>query len=221
MITPAEFFRPLVARRAIAIESACTFLILAAGQYMMMRPSMPPPLALAFYGWFVVGIASLGTTGIINDTKFVPRAARAVLLVAALWIVFAVLYWWLIDDASLRFKFSPGTTLLFLSLTFLGFVPRSVRTLLEDVSPIVAPPGTTTRSVLAFLFSSRTVREVFEPVLADTQHDWMQACVAGHTRHAQWIRVRGYLTLFTHFLGHIGVNMISFIVGAIKKACGL
>jgi hypothetical protein len=86
----------------------------------------------------------------------------------------------------------------------------------EDIQQhiLVTPPGWRARDILRVIYSKRTAEGVFDQVIADIREEWQEAMIAGHTRRACWIRIRGYgilaLTIVTHGIGTVGAKVREF-----------
>lgn len=61
----------------------------------------------------------------------------------------------------------------------------------------MTPPGTWLRALAARLLDARTVEFVVDPAIADMQAEYKDASRSGLTWGKHWIRLRGYLSLFT------------------------
>lgn len=57
---------------------------------------------------------------------------------------------------------------------------------------LTLPPGHRLRRVADFIYSPKTMARVFDPILADMQHEWMEAIAKNRFAQAKWIRFRGY-----------------------------
>ena len=79
---------------------------------------------------------------------------------------------------------------------------------------IIIPPGTRLRGILGFVYSKKTMLQVFDPILADMQAEWQEALVAHVIWKARWVRVRGYYSLAK------AASLYS-LVGLLKQAVGL
>ncbi len=60
------------------------------------------------------------------------------------------------------------------------------------------PPGTRVRGLLSFLYGRKTMHNVFEPLLADIQAEWLEANQADQRARAAWICLRGYVNIIQH-----------------------
>jgi hypothetical protein len=57
------------------------------------------------------------------------------------------------------------------------------------------PPGATTSRVLSWLFPRRTYEQVFEPILADAEHEWVEAVFQNDKARRRRARLRCYVQL--------------------------
>jgi len=80
---------------------------------------------------------------------------------------------------------------------------------------IILPPGYHLRSLVDFLFSKKTAEKVFLPVIADLQHEWLEAIAQNRSDEVQRIKIRGYLS-FTAALILVLVSGIKRIFDAWK-----
>ena len=64
------------------------------------------------------------------------------------------------------------------------------------------PPGTRLRNVAARLLSARTMDYSVDPAIADMQAEYDDASRRGLTWRKRWIRLRGYLSIFTMIVAH-------------------
>lgn len=59
-------------------------------------------------------------------------------------------------------------------------------------SPLHKPPGHQIGRFVTFFYSERTKARVFDPIIADLQHEYIEALGKGEKWKAGWVRVRGY-----------------------------
>jgi len=64
------------------------------------------------------------------------------------------------------------------------------------------PPGYHLRSFTEWVFSKKTADRVFLPVIADLQHDWMEAIGENCPGKARWVIIKGHW----HFLTALGLQ---------------
>lgn len=57
---------------------------------------------------------------------------------------------------------------------------------------LLVPPGSRVRVALERLLPRKQFQLDLEPVIADTQDEWLEAMLADRNGHARWIRCRGY-----------------------------
>jgi len=67
---------------------------------------------------------------------------------------------------------------------------------------IILPPGSSLRSFVNWVFSKKTAERVFLPVIADLQHEWMEAKGESRPWKARWVIIRGHW----HFLTALGLQ---------------
>lgn len=77
---------------------------------------------------------------------------------------------------------------------------------------LLLPPGTRLRSWLSF-FSERSCRRIFDPIIADMQHEWQAAHEAGNLSRARWVHI--FCTF--HLLAALIANWLFSIWEAWKK----
>jgi len=73
-------------------------------------------------------------------------------------------------------------------------------------------PGWCLHRMARWVFSSRTVAEVLEPVLSDMQVDFTEALAEGRPHKARWVRLRGYLYFWSHVVLQIPVDITRIVV---------
>jgi hypothetical protein len=82
---------------------------------------------------------------------------------------------------------------------------------------LLVPPGARARRALEWLFTKKTMTNVFEPILADMQAEWMAAMIAKQDGRAKWIAVRGMLSLGRALVAETGLGLIGDVVAAVRK----
>jgi len=98
----------------------------------------------------------------------------------------------LTDSFSLRFPAESWLTLL--ALTLLGGILAVafyglLRLRMRSIS-IKQAPGSRFRSIVTFLYSQKTVEEVFDPLIADWRFEYFEALDQKRRWKARWISVR-------------------------------
>jgi hypothetical protein len=78
--------------------------------------------------------------------------------------------------------------------------------------PIYVSPGWRLHRLAAWWFSPKTFRLVFEPTLSDMQVEYIEALKVAALHKARWIRLRGYLTFWTHVFAQIPVSLIRMLM---------
>ena len=58
---------------------------------------------------------------------------------------------------------------------------------------VVTPPGYRLAAILGFLLTRKAFKRFVEPVIADMQHEYIEALAAEHRWRARWIVLRGHL----------------------------
>lgn len=66
-------------------------------------------------------------------------------------------------------------------------------------------------SFLRFLCSRKRCDSIFEPIVADTQHEYFEALREDHAWHARWIRTRGSFWLCLLFVGQPVLSIMGWI----------
>ncbi len=70
------------------------------------------------------------------------------------------------------------------------------RTKKEKNEPgLILPPGAWLRDMLHVIYSPTIAERVFDPTIADMQLEWQEAMIHDRTWLANWIQVRGVLTV--------------------------
>jgi hypothetical protein len=60
--------------------------------------------------------------------------------------------------------------------------------------PVIEPaPGGWLERISRFTFSTKIFAHVYEPMIADMRHEYIEALAAGEKWHARWIHTRGVL----------------------------
>ena len=67
---------------------------------------------------------------------------------------------------------------------------------------LILPPGTWLRNVLHVIYPPKTAERVFDQIIADMQLEWGEAMIHDRKWLANWIQVRGVLTVFLTVLAH-------------------
>lgn len=65
----------------------------------------------------------------------------------------------------------------------------------KDEPGLILPPGMWLRNVLHTIYPPKTAERVFDPILADMQLEWQEAMLHDRKWLANWIQVRGVLTI--------------------------
>ena len=79
---------------------------------------------------------------------------------------------------------------------------------------IVLPPGSRLSRCVECFYSKRTVGQVFFLIIADMQHEYIEALAKGEKWKARWVRLRGYW-------GFFNAMGLQSIVGLVKKIWGI
>lgn len=66
--------------------------------------------------------------------------------------------------------------------------------------------------IIQWLYSSRTVDEIFEPTINDIRHEYRRAVATGHRRLAYWVVFRGYCSVGAAVVAHGRGTLIGQIV---------
>lgn len=82
---------------------------------------------------------------------------------------------------------------------------------------LLLPPGARLRAWLGLVYSDRTLARVLEPILADMQHEWLEAHQAGRLGRARWIHVRGIFNLLFAVAMRIPLSAVRWVWEAWKK----
>jgi hypothetical protein len=73
------------------------------------------------------------------------------------------------------------------------FKYRNSRGTLTSGKVVALPPGYRLSVIAAFLLTRGAFKRYVEPVIADMQHEYIDALAAGHVWHARYIAIRGHL----------------------------
>ncbi len=81
-------------------------------------------------------------------------------------------------------------------------------------SRVILPPGSGLSSVVRFLLTRDAYRRFVKPVIADMQHEYIEAIAAGETWRARWIVVLGHLHIVPGWLYGLAARAIKRIFTA-------
>lgn len=88
----------------------------------------------------------------------------------------------------------------------------------ERQAALLLPPGAQMRGWLGLLFWSPSARTRFlEPILADLQHEWLEAHKKGDMRLARRVQVLGMISLFWALLARLPFSVIRVLWEAWKR----
>ena len=79
---------------------------------------------------------------------------------------------------------------------------------------IMHPPGARLGHVLGFLLTRRAFDKLVAPVIADAQHEYVEAVAAGHDRHARWIAIRLHFIVWYGWVYGLFASVVRRIKGA-------
>jgi hypothetical protein len=80
----------------------------------------------------------------------------------------------------------------------------------RQVKLVQTVPGTRLSEITRFLLAKGSYRRYVVPVIADMQHEYVEAIAAGDKWHARWIAVRGHLLVLPGWL-------YGFLARAVKR----
>jgi len=103
--------------------------------------------------------------------------------------------------------------LLFINIVYWPRYLYAVRRGRAEPSVVVVPPGLVCRDHLARVFGGRICSTVFEPVIADMQHEWSEAMIHNRTREARSATIRGHLRLLLHVLAYVANSIRDVVSG--------
>ena len=69
-------------------------------------------------------------------------------------------------------------------------------------SGLILPPGAGLRDMLHVIYPPKTAERVFDQIIADMQLEWQEAMIHDQKWLANWIQVRGVLTVLLTVLVH-------------------
>lgn len=75
--------------------------------------------------------------------------------------------------------------------------------LTTDLGRVALPPGYWLRRLAEPTFHSQTYERVFEPLIADLEHEHAEALSKGQTWRARWIVVRSYVDFALTAVAHV------------------
>lgn len=161
-----------------------------------MRESKPRPRV----DWTMIGMIMVPICGICTAPLTVQalrefRAAILGAIVPIFFLVYGGAYWWAWEDPADP-QFSP--------------VP-SRRTIL------LQPPGLYLRAWSMFWFSRKTFARVLEPIIADAQHEWLEAHKHGQIAQARLICIRGYVAFFSALITMVPLSLLRWFWQAWKN----
>lgn len=73
---------------------------------------------------------------------------------------------------------------------------------------IVAPPGRLLRRFAEFVFTKKTMREVFEPTLVDFEMEYLEALQDGNVWKIRWVRIRGYWSFWSAVVAQAPLSLL-------------
>lgn len=111
------------------------------------------------------------------------------------------------EAARMAIPQSPTAPLL------ISLFGRAIRVLRFSASRrIERPPLATLGRIVRALFTTRTYNLYFQPIVADTVHEWQQAHIAGERRRAWYIKnVLGRFIMLSHITCRLPLSMLKFI----------
>lgn len=85
---------------------------------------------------------------------------------------------------------------------------------------LVLPPTQRMQAVFAWVFTTKTMTRVYDPVFAENLEEWLTAETRGQRNRARWVKIRGGLILL-HTLGkHLVAGVIKSVVDMYKVLAG-
>ena len=81
---------------------------------------------------------------------------------------------------------------------------------------LILPPGTWLRNVLHVIYSPKIAERVFDQIIADMQLEWQAAMIHDRKWLANWIQVRGVLTVLLTVLVHAVAALGSIFFKLVK-----
>lgn len=82
---------------------------------------------------------------------------------------------------------------------------------------LLIPPGARLREWLGLVFSQRSCTRILDPVLADWQHEWLEAHKRGDLRLARWAQIRGIIALVSAVLMQLPLSVVRWLWEAWKR----
>lgn len=98
-----------------------------------------------------------------------------------------------------------------------AFPPWSARPRLpKPPTRLLQPPGTRLRNWLSRI-SERSCRRIFDPIIADMQHEWLEAHKAGKLARARWVHFLCAYHLLAAVFAKIPFSAVRWLWEAWKK----
>jgi hypothetical protein len=96
-----------------------------------------------------------------------------------------------------------------------NFVAEQAQILKHAKLPrVVRPPGARLGHALSILLTRRAYEKAVAPVIADAQHEYLEAVGAGHNLHARWIAVRLHFIVWPGWVYGLFASLVRRIIGA-------
>lgn len=77
---------------------------------------------------------------------------------------------------------------------------------------VISSPGWTLHRWVDFLLSKKSVNQIFEPIIADMQVEYLDALAEGRHAKAKWVLVRGYSSFWYAFVLHTVGSLVRVAV---------
>lgn len=99
-------------------------------------------------------------------------------------------------------------------VTFLGLAKR----ILAHQRLVKAAPGARFLSILEWWYSAKVVASVLRPALHDMQFEYFETLAEGRTRKAQWVLLRGYVSIISAAVAQLPLSAVKVLVKLWKAA---
>jgi hypothetical protein len=124
-----------------------------------------------------------------------------------LWVAIALVggALWLLAVSALHSGDAPAILEALSVQVITGVCVSVIWTLLFTV------PGHLSGCILRSVYSHETYKDVFEPLLVETHHEWLEARIEKRYGHAIWISLRGWLLIGENVVLHLPTSVVKVI----------
>lgn len=101
---------------------------------------------------------------------------------------------------------------------FLLFLLVSVRELTHRRRRIATSPGWGVLHIISWVYSAKTVSQVFRPTINDMQFEHIQALAEGNPLKARWVLLRGYSSVWSAAVAQAPLSLMKRLYELWKAA---